>query len=169
MAVPWLDPAVSDWPTRAYASARLRYALSAPEDWADPELHELPTHLEELFRSDDEGLLVQFMDAADPAADLATWATAPVTLAGAPAVALAVAPGSETIDWRAVVADGLTDRLAVDEALLFAGTTRSPDDTVGRVYVVLARRGTSAWNVGLSLEGVDDERAAATLGTLSFS
>src|SRR3954449_10691359 len=94
----WLEPiGLADWPRRPYESPKLRYATSVPEPWAAPEQKQLPTHLEELFRggSPGEGLLVRFMDGADPAADLRGWAEAPLHLTGAPAVTAALAGGAE--------------------------------------------------------------------------
>ena len=149
-------------------SERLRYSVQVPASWSGPEQRELPTHLEELFRGDApaEGLLVQFMEGADPDADLAGWAEAPIHLTGAPAVSLALTGAApETLEWRREdVPAALVERLAVDEAHLFAGQTQDAS-----VHTLLARRGTLAWNLGLSLPAAGaDERAAATFATLAL-
>jgi len=137
------------------------------------------THVEELLHGagPEEGLLVQFMETADPGADIRAWAEAPLRLAGAPAASLALAGGDrpQLLEWREVpVPPG---RWEADELAAFEGLTRA--STLGRVYTVLARRGTLAWHVGLVLESAcqpgspddvvernDHVRAAAVIGAL---
>jgi len=181
----WLEPiGLGDWPRRPYESEKLRYATSIPEPWGQPEQKALPTHLEELFRggSPCEGLLVQFMDGADPSADLRSWADAPLSLTGAPAVTAALAEGAKTLDWAAAEApDSLNDRFRVDEVHLYEGLTQLEGGALSRVYALLARRGTLAWHVELALESAcppgaplelvertDHRRAGGTMGELRF-
>jgi hypothetical protein len=177
----WLEPpATESWPTRELAGERLRCALRVPAHWeGEPELAEVGTHVEALLRGagQEEGLLVQFMETADAAADIRGWAEAPLRLAGAPAASLALAAGDRPrlLEWREVpVPPG---RWEADELAAFEGLTRG--SALGRVYTVLARRGTLAWHVGLVLESAcppgsrhdvvernDHVRAAAVIGAL---
>jgi hypothetical protein len=181
VSVPWLEPAALEaWPTRPYSSSALRYSLSVPAGWGEsPSSTDAGTHREELLRGAgiDDGLLVQFMEGADPAADIRGWAEAPLRLVGAPAVAIALGGRAELLEWREVAAP--PGRWEADELALFEGLTRSA--ALARVYTVLARRGTLAWHVALALEsacppGTDAEtvqrndhvRAAAVLGALGL-
>jgi hypothetical protein len=179
----WLEPAALDaWPSRPLASPALHYSLEVPASWEDsPSSTDAGTHREELLRGAgiDDGLLVQFMERADPAADIRGWAEAPLRLAGAPAAAIALADGErpELLEWREVPAP--EGRWDADELALFEGLTRSA--ALLRVYTVLVRRGTLAWHVALALESAcppgtdagtvqrsDHVRAAAVLGTLQL-
>jgi hypothetical protein len=181
VSVPWLEPAALDaWPTRPLVSPALRYSLEVPAAWDEsPVATDAGTHREELLRGAGigDGLLVQFMEGADPAADIRGWAEAPLRLAGAPAVAIALGGHAELLEWREVAAPA--SRWEADELALFEGLTRSA--ALARVYAVLARRGTLAWHVALALESAcpprtdaetvqrnDHVRAAAVLGTLQL-
>jgi hypothetical protein len=183
VSVRWLEPAALDaWPTRPLASSALRYSLEVPANWDKvPQVTDAGTHREELLRGTgvDDGLLVQFMERADPAADIRGWAETPLRLAGAPWVAMALADGEppELLEWREVAAP--PGRWEADELALFEGLTRAA--ALARLYTVLVRRGTLAWHVELALEsacppGADAEtvqrndhvRAAAVLGTLQL-
>jgi hypothetical protein len=86
------------------------------------------------------------------------------------------------MEWRYLgTCSSLSERLAVDGTHLYQGLAMLPGTSseLARFYVLLARRGTSAWKISLSfmsacLPGMDEEmvisndhvRAGATFGYL---
>ena len=186
----WLEPvALAQWPTQIVESQALRYRLALRQGWnATPQVNRLPTHVEHIFRGvyPSESLMVSFMENAEPAADLRNWIEAIMGLAGFPLVAMVPANNDEgrpeLLEWQYQGSPAaLAERLEVDEIQLYQGlgklTTRPPE--LARLYVLLARRETWAWNISLSFISAcppgapeatviknDHVRAGATFGPL---
>lgn len=139
-------------------------AVALPEGWSpEPEVSDLGSHREELWTGPGGALLVQRLDAADPAADLRGWAEAPVRLAGAPAAALVVTTTPQTVSWSLEPAEAAgADEAYAGIAVVEDGTTRL------EVHTRLLRRGSTAWHASLALVPGDDARPAAILASLTL-
>lgn len=135
-----------------------------------------------------EGLRIVRLEPADPEARLATWLELPMAMLGGldPQTLTAPVPGA-LLEWGRLPASGLAVRWQLDACEAYGGMaslrTEAGDDLV-RQYVVLARRGTVAWKIALTLPSAvlpgrahsdpelvatnDHVRAAACLGSLAF-
>jgi hypothetical protein len=187
----WTEPiTLEGWPTYVVDSADLHYALPIRQGWNPvPEVDEMPMQVEHIYRGvyATEWLTVSFMAQADPSGDLKNWMDAVVNMAGFPILAMhrASDPPAELLEWQYVGAfPTLSERLGVEEALLYQGMAKLPGKPPGlaRLYALLARRGTLAWKVCLAFDsacppGVPEEmvvsndhvRAGATFGYVQFT
>ena len=186
----WAEPiTLEGWPTYVVDSTALRYALPIREGWNPiPEVEELPMQVEHVYRGvyASEWLTVAFMEKADPSSNLRNWIDAVVRMVGFPILAMHQAsdPPPELIEWQYVGAyPALSERLGVDETFLYHGAAKLPGrpPELARIYTLLARRGTMAWQVNLSFNSAcppgmpeemivsnDHVRAGATFGYLRF-
>ena len=182
----WCKPATLDmWQTRLLEVEALHCALPIHEDWAhEPKVVTTPMDVEHQYhgRNAAERLHINRMPDADPQADITNWVNGILKLTGFPILALGVNRDNppQLLQWNTVPAsDSLLEQLAVDELVLFEGLARIPD--LMRMYMLLARRDTTAWKITLTLAsallpGADEEliaandhaRAGATFGYLQF-
>ena len=186
----WLQPVtLEEWPTQFIEHAALRYAIPLPQGWdTKPLVSQTNMEREHIYRGaySPELLAVSFMDNADPAANMRNWVEAAVAMTGLPPLPI-VWSGDQAprvLGWQYHGADvPLTERLGLNETHAYSGVvTRSgkPAD-LARIYVLLARRGTWAWKVSLSLMSAcppgtlekvvvenDHVRAGAVFGHLRF-
>lgn len=181
----WLEPIdLEEWPTQTVESATLHYTLPIRVGWSTvPQVNESPVQVEHVFQGvyPSEWLVVSFMDKADPAANLRNWAEAVVNLTGFPITSMSqAAQPPKLLEWQYEGACApLAERLGVDEVHLYRGLGMLPGrpPELARFYILLARRGTLAWKIGLSfmsacLPGTDEAvvaendhvRAGATFG-----
>jgi len=189
-APPWLEPVeLEAWPTRFVEDEGVGAALLLPVGWRDdPEEQREGDVVERSWAGalPGEGLSVAVLTPADAGRSIRTWVDAGVAMLGHPDLP-ALTGAERDIELLEFLCDGegepLTGRLAVDEAATYQGLLAldvAPPDLV-RVYVVLARRGSVAWKIGLTLStacppGTDPDvvqandhvRAGAVLGELRF-
>ena len=126
------------------------------------------------------------MQDANPDSDMMLWVGAIVGMTGFP-IPQMTDSGSEPpelLEWDYQgTSEPLAKRLSVDELHLYSGLARLSNETPGlaRFYILMARRGRSAWKVALSfasacVPGMPEEmvvsndhvRAGATFGELKF-
>jgi hypothetical protein len=181
----WCKPVTLDtWRTRLLEVETLHCTLPIHEDWAqEPKVLTTPMDVEHQYqgRVNTERLILNMMPDADPHADITNWVNGIMRLTGFP-IAAFFNPDNppQLLQWDTVAAaDSLMEQLAVDELVLFEGLARIPD--LMRMYILLARRDTTAWKITLTfgsavLPGSDAEivalndhiRAGATFGYLQF-
>ena len=130
-----------------------------------------------------EWCVVEHLEQADPAADVAVWQEASMALAGTPLARLTDPyPGFELVEWARDEGDAaIRAWLDVDDAAVFTGMVVLPDrpPELARVYTLVVRRATDAWRVALGLSSAclpgsdpalvqanDHVRAGAMLGQL---
>ncbi|MEV4757861.1 hypothetical protein AB0J86_22475 [Micromonospora sp. NPDC049559] len=165
------------WPVRSEQVEGV--TLGVPEGWrpeaATPAVGGV-TERAFTGRFPGELLAVAVMPEADPTHNLRLWVDATIALIGLPHPALAPAG---LLEWAAEGEQvGWAADLGVDTCLTYQGVL-GDSPNLNRCYVVLARRGTTAWRIVLSLasamlpgspdEGVtaqDHVRAAAVFGGL---
>lgn len=144
------------WPVQPIAIAPLQCECAYPQHWhTPPEIYETPFELEYRFAGEDELelLTVSLMPKADPTALLGNWVEAFIQLAGFPLFTLKQAhPTIQLVEWRD---EGncpqLAQKLQVDDLRLYQGFALLPEaPRYAHLYILLARRGTLAWKVGLS-------------------
>jgi hypothetical protein len=187
----WLkDCTLRNWPTKPIKSATLRYSLRIPEQWSADKtvsgVESLTTHLYHgNVGCDAEWLIISFMENVDEHNDMTNWVGGMMAFTGFPVlcdskVKPKLLPGS----WQYMGhMPSLTLRLKADETHAYMGVARfeASRPMLGRIYLVLARKGTFAWNVALSfqtacmpgtseerLNSNDHNRAGAILGTLQL-
>ena len=182
----WLEKSdPPGWPTVPLNSATLRYSLRIPKHWSsEPEVRGTSREVEHLYhgKRDAEWLIISFMEKADDTSDMRNWVEASIAMTGFP-VMLEFDPPSKLGRWTYLgKLPGLAKKLSVDEAHAYTGLAEYNKDqktTLGRMYIVMARRKNFAWKLALSFEtacfdGMPEEkvysqdhvRAGAILGTL---
>jgi hypothetical protein len=154
----WLKASdLEQWTVQPIAIAPLQCECAYPQHWqTPPEICETPFELEYRFAGGDELelLTLSLMPKADPTAPLRNWVEAFIQLSGFPLFALKQAhPTIQLTEWRY---EGncpqLAQRLQVDDLHLYQGFALLPGiPKYAHLYVLLARRDTLAWKVGLSL------------------
>lgn len=182
----WCKPTSSaKWHTEPLEDTELQVSLNMHEDWSQTPIRLTTTlDIEHRYagRTADEWLIINMMPKADPKADIKHWVDAFIKTLGFPIVGLSRHTDYTPVllDWQIFnVPNSLVTRLGVDEVHLFEGVGRIPD--LMRIYILLARRGTVAWKVTLTLASAclpgtnlptitinDHVRAGATFGTLQF-
>ncbi len=177
------------WPTQTVTDPVLRYQMRMHKGWGTtPQASETPWVHEHLYRgpAPAELLDIQFMGKADPAASLRNWVEATMQLLGLPLESLVVPPGPppRLLEWQyGGHSRALLERLAADEMHLYQGLAALPGEAreLARLYVLLIRRQTHAWKIGLSFSSAclpgmpetlvaanDHVRAGATFGYLNL-
>jgi hypothetical protein len=183
----WTKPAdLEYWPTQVVKSATLRYALPLREGWdSTPQANVTSAEMEHIFRGmyASECLIVSFIDEADPAANLRNWVEVTVSITGFPILPMLQTDDvPKLLEWQYEgTCPPLTERLRVEETHLYQGMAKLPGrpPELARFYILLARRGTSAWKIILSFMSAcppdtpeeiivsnDHVRAGATFGYL---
>jgi len=178
----WCEPSSPEmWKTRPLKDDAMRYSLAIPADWAEaPQVRttKLETEHQYTGRTPGENLFINLMPNADPQADITNWANAIIRIMGFPVVAMVGDPRPELLRWDAVPAPStLAEQWNVDELHLFEGMAKMPG--LIRIYMLLARRATTAWKITLTLDSAcppgtvpeiversDHVRAGATFGAL---
>lgn len=173
------------WPTVPVESATLRYSLRIPKRWrSEPEVRGTSSEIEHIYSGPrvTEWLMVSFMDKANAESNMRNWVEGIIAMTGFP-VAMKLDPRPQLTKWDYLgKSQGIAKMLGVDEAHAYTGLATYQDSggTVrGRLYLVMARRGSFAWKLALSIEtacfdGVPPEmiysqdhvRAGAILGEL---
>jgi hypothetical protein len=173
------------WHTRKLEDTDLRVVLNIHTGWSQrPTRINNPLDVEHRYagRTPDEWLILNRMPDADPTADMTHWVNLFIAATGFPIIGLASHPDYQPnlLEWQEFeVAESLSKTLDVDEVHLFEGVGRIPE--VMRIYIMLARRGTIAWKVTLTLASAclpgtdfqvitlnDHVRAGTTFGSLKF-
>lgn len=186
----WLQPIqLQRWPVRTVESPELCYRIDIARHWSDKPLVRQGTNdvghaYCGPFPSD--WCVIDYMPAADPAADLRAWQENLLLIYGFPVLILAepYLYQAHLYEWQYVGTDNdYAQKMAVDELHLYEGLAQSPEHPaeLARIYVVLARRATQAWKIALTfstacmpgtpasaIESNDHRRAAATFGTLTL-
>lgn len=186
----WLERAdPQEWPTVPFESPLLRYSLRIPKHWSTtPKLNPLSLEVEHIFRGSwpTEWLIVSFMDKASTGGRMTDWVDGLLAVTGFPILAMTSSSGPQPklLQWYHEGSfDLITKKLDVDETHCFSGVAQLPTEPLhlARIYILLARRGTFAWKVTLSIETAylpsmpahlitsnDHVRAGAVLGDLRF-
>jgi hypothetical protein len=182
----WLqksDPA--GWPTQLVESDTLRYSLRIPKRWnPEPEMRGTAREIEHVYRGprDNEWLSITFMDKANAESDMKNWVDTFISISGFPVVT-GLKPPPELGRWNYLGRQpALAKKLHADEAHTYIGTARysgAQAPTLGRLYIVMARRRNFAWKFALCFETAcpdgtpedriakqDHVRAGAILGSL---
>jgi hypothetical protein len=186
----WVQPIKgNDWQTQVIDNAQLKYILSVPSAWhISPKV--LSTHLdiEHFFQGNvlGEGLVIKFMQNANPKHNILNWVEAFVSLMGFPILSIrqTLEPLPQLIQWEYKgICPPLSERLKVDEIHLYEGLAQISESspTLIRLYILLARRNTFAWQINLSISSAclpdapkelveinDHFRAGAIFGNLQF-
>lgn len=180
------------WPTKPVRNATLRYSVHIPQWWSsEPTIHADTNQITHIYNQgkggcNSEWLIITFLSTADGHSDMADWINVSMMLTGFPVITHdqtrgRLLPGS----WECFgKMPNLAKELRVDEVHGYMGVAKYEQDSpasLGRLYVLLARRGTFAWNVALSLPTAlgpgaaedmlnsnDHNRAGAVLGTLKL-
>jgi hypothetical protein len=141
-----------DWPTRPEQVERA--TLGVPVAWGpsvtSPALGGVT---ESTFAGPRPGefLAVAVMPQADPTHDLGLWVNATIALIGLPHPKSAPA---SLLEWSAEgEQSGWAADLAVDSCLTYQGVL-ADSPNLNRCYVMLVRRGTTAWRIVLSISSV---------------
>ncbi|MBW4635576.1 MAG: hypothetical protein KME30_27945 [Iphinoe sp. HA4291-MV1] len=186
----WMQPIeLSGWPTQRIESTDLHYWLLIPANWnPNPHISQNPLQIEHYFQGIHPAELVTigFMDKAEPNSDMRNWVDAFLKLTGFPILPMFQVNGSppQLMEWQY---EGnfpaLSDRFNVDETHLYQGLAQFPNhpSDLARLYILLARRGSFAWKVSVSILSAcfpgtledtiatnDHVRAGAILGYLRF-
>jgi hypothetical protein len=186
---PWATLAeLKAWPTRVVESLELGYRVPLPLAFRDKaERSRSPVDEEDLYRgpSDGEWLSIRVMGQANPRQDIGGWVASFLHLTGFPAPLPPESPPPKLLEWREEGSSkALADHLAVDETRLFQGAALfgGAPPSLSRIYILLARRETRAWNVCLALASAcppgapeamiaknDHQRAGAIFGGLAIA
>jgi hypothetical protein len=188
----WLkDCTLRGWPTKPIKNATLRYSLRIPERWStEHKVRGTSSQTEHLYNGgvggyDSEWLIISFQENVDEYADIRHLVTMTMALNGFPVFCdLKTQPELLPGSWQYMgQIPNLAVRMNVDEAYGYMGVARfeAPPAMLGRVYVLLVRKGKFAWNIALSfrtaclpgtseemLDSNDHNRAGAILGTLQL-
>lgn len=184
----WLQPrGLATWPTQTVTHPQLRYSIPVPAAWQQtPEIKTTAFETEHFYTGHlpGEGLIIKALPEAQPDHPLQSWVEAIVQIIGFPLLSIQQGLPSPPalVQWQTQGSDlDLQQRLEVDETCLYQGLAQLSEGETGliRLYVLLARRQTWAWQVGLSiasacLPGTPEEkvevndhwRAGAVLGNL---
>lgn len=198
----WLvpGPVLDDWPVRDVTDPETRSTVGVPLHWTAPVSARVGAQCTSGFRGavSGEGLAITLLVGAVASNDITGWLTAPMAVTGGVDPQLLTWPGTCTVlEWSAVPADGVADRLEADTAVAYTGlvTFIAGGDTAApahepavdawseliRIYALLVRRGEHAWKIGLALSSamlpgsssaeIDDNdhvRAQAVFGPLQL-
>ena len=178
----WLQSCkLENFPTRHMDNNIVQCRFSLPQTWEIiPELNETALVIEHVFQGEipTDGLVMSFMEKADPQANLQDWVEVILGVTGFPILPInsQFATTSELLQWETLDnQDSFSERFQVDEMYLYEGLAQIGTlSTLVCLYVILARRGTHAWKIGLSLTSTRDDpmptpqRSGAILGELSF-
>ncbi|GKZ64928.1 hypothetical protein AnigIFM50267_007084 [Aspergillus niger] len=187
----WLrDCTLQQWPTKPIKSAALRYALKLPERW-DNSLTVRGTSyaIEHIYHGtpgiDAERLMIEFLENMNEHGDITKAVTVYMALTGMPVLYDLVAqpkllPGT----WQYMgQLPSLITRLNADDACAYMGLAsfQASFNLLGRIYVVVVRKGTFRWKITLSFQTAclpsmpedivnsnDHVRAGAILGSLQL-
>jgi hypothetical protein len=156
---PWLqesDPA--GWPTKLLKSETLRYALRIPEHWSsEAEVRGTSREIEHIYRGkrDAEWLIISFMDKANAESNMTNWVELSLAISGFPIIT-GLNPPPNLREWNYLGRlSALAKKLDVDEAHAYRATAEylgSQPTTIGRLYIIMARRKSFAWKFALSIE-----------------
>lgn len=186
----WLQPRGLDtWPTQTVTNSQLRYRVPIPAAWPQtPEIKPTAFETEHFFggRLPGEGLIIKALPEAKPDHPLQSWVEAIVQITGFPLLSIqqGLTSPPALLQWQAQgPCLDLQQHFQVEETFLYQGLAQLSEGETGliRLYVLLAKRQTWAWQVGLSiasacLPGTPEERvevndhwrAGAILGHLSL-
>ncbi|KAH6974983.1 heterokaryon incompatibility protein-domain-containing protein [Ilyonectria sp. MPI-CAGE-AT-0026] len=187
----WLkDCTVEGWPTKPIKSATLRYSLRIPERWStDKEVRGTASQTEHVYHggvgNDSDWLIIGFQEDVNEYGDLTGWVTMGMIVTGFPVLCgLETEPELLPGTWQYMgQIPNLGVKLKVDEVHGYMGVAKykASPPMLGRVYVLLLRKGRFAWNIALSfrtaclpgtsgkmLDTNDHNRAGAILGTLKL-
>lgn len=187
----WLQPfKIESFPTRPMNNNIVQCSLALPRAWdITPEMNETPLEIEHIFRGiiPTDGLVISFMEKADPQANLRDWVELILGVTGFPILPISQAFTTipHLLKWEYLEnQSSLPQQFQVDEIHLYQGWAQfGTASNLACLYLILARRGTCAWKIGLSLLSIgdrpkstqndlqniaDEERAGAILGELSF-
>lgn len=185
----WLQATTLDsLPTRALNNNIIQCQLKLPKDWDHtPKMEFSKLLVEHFFEGNQplDGLVMSFIEAADPAADLKDWIEMPIQLGQHPfpVIQQAFSLRPTILKWENLLTPiDLQEQLALDELALYEGIMQ--DQATGSQacwFAVLARRTSKAWLIGLSLKAThtytgtaielaleDQQRAAAIFNGLKF-
>ncbi|PYH62046.1 toll/interleukin-1 receptor domain-containing protein [Aspergillus niger CBS 101883] len=187
----WLrDCTLQQWPTKPIKSAALRYALKLPERWDSSfTVRGTSRSIEHIYHGtpgiDAERLMIEFLEDLNEHGDITKAVTVYMALIGMPVLYDLVAqptllPGT----WQYMgKLPSLITSLNADDACAYMGLARfqASFNLLGRIYVVLVRKGTFRWKITLSFETAclpsmpedivnsnDHVRAGAILGSLQL-
>jgi hypothetical protein len=182
----WLkDHTLQSWPTKAIRGDALRYSLRIPEWWEKKQDRGTSSQMEHLYHGDrdPEWLIISFQGNVDEYADITRWVEMMMAITNFPVICH-LRPQPTLLSWQFMgQIPNLAVKLNVDEAHGYMGVARYEGSParLGRVYVLLVRKGKLAWNIALSfitaclpgtseemLNSNDHNRAGATLGTLQL-
>lgn len=186
----WLQPIkLESFPVRRMNNNVVQCRLALPRMWGvEPEMNENPIEIEHIFQGIEpmEFLVLNFMEKADPQRNLRDWLEMILAVTGVPILPMSKlsTPTPKLLKWESLEnQNSLCDRFQVDEVYLYQGLAQCKTSSLLLcLYTILARRGTFAWKIGLSLTATEDmltsdrteicmadrERAGAILGELSF-
>lgn len=189
-AAAWLDEAdaIDEWPVRPVDTG-IGVTVAVPPSWSAPRTSdEAMVRITRCSGSlPGEGLAVSRLDNVEADKDVTTWLELSMSVfGGLDPQTLADDGATEILQWRREPADGLAESLAADEAAAFSGlatfTVDGERPELIRSYVLLVRRGSTAWKIGLALSsaclpGTPDElvdandhiRARAVFGGLRLT
>lgn len=182
----WLKdrmPLSSPWPTKAVTSEGLRYSLRVPESWEKKD-RGISGHTEHLYQGnrDPDWLTIGFRDVSEHN-DITHWVGFLMAVSNFPVIC-PLTPQPEMQSWQSMgQIPNLATKLKVDEVHGYMGVARyvGPPVHLGRIYVLLVKKGKLEWNIALSfvtacsvgaseeiLNSNDHNRAGAALGTLQL-
>jgi hypothetical protein len=187
----WATPVdLERWPTHIVESTELGYRAPLPVRFRQQaERSHTPVDEADVYRgpAPEEWLSIRLMNKADPRHDIGSWVASFMRLTGFPAQAPLPlgSPPPRLVEWHEEGScKALAARLAVDETRLFQGAAvfAGEPPSLSRIYIVLARRETRAWNVCLAIASAclpgapeamiaknDHRRAGAIFGGLLLS
>lgn len=183
----WLqDCTLEAWPTKPIKSAALRYSLKLPARWdSDYAVRGTSHSIQHIYRGgkDTNWLMIEFLENADEHGDIRHLVQVDMAISGLPVLYdLKVQP--TLLQGRYIgTLSSLVTKLDADDAQAYLGIARFqvPGNLLGRIYIVLVRKGTFAWKITLTfhtacLPGAPEEmvnsndhiRAGAILGSLQL-
>jgi hypothetical protein len=179
-----------DWQTEVIDLPDLRCSIPICRSWSrEPDITTTPMEIENFFPGHlfGEGLIIKFMETADPEGNICNWVDGLTAMAGFPIASLQKTledASLQLLQWNTEgICLDLAEKLGVEETHLYQGlaSISKPIPTLLRLYTLLARRGQFAWQVSLSLSsaclpGTPEEivdvndhcRAGATFGELKL-
>lgn len=188
----WLEPEAAEidgWPVRGVELPAVGVAVAVPQAWSAPATTDEPpaTMARITGALPGEGLVVARIGNATSGRDIGDWLQLPMSATGGlDPQTMATKGTSEVLQWQRSDTGELAARFGTDELVAHDGLAKylaDPDDPPELVhsYVVLARRGDTAWKVALTLSSAclpgtpddvvdanDHVRARACLGRLRF-
>ena len=156
----WVQPKkLENWPTKIIDNGKLHCQLPVCEDWStNPQVTINDSEIEHCFygKSLAECLMIKFMEQANPNNNICNWVDYSIAITGFPILSIQqrLERPPSLLEWNY---EGsypyLTQKLAVDEVHLYQGLAKifNPSTSMIRLYVLLARRDTFAWQIALSI------------------